>query len=259
MNFYSILSLLMALGVFITGIVTSAEHYEHFFDLPALLIVLGGTFAALSISFQLNRVLSLMKIVFSRVILGHRHDYSKVIAELMTMSEAYRKGDSIDSFMANTKDDFLRECLQLIQDNVLEGEELFEVLDNRVENLNFHYMEEANRFKSAGKYPPAFGLMGTTIGMVVLLSSIGGSDALRKIGPAMSVCLTATLYGVTFANFFFIPVGENLVDSSRETYLKNKIIVEGLSLMLAKTNPIILAEKLNSFLKPHDRLDWKKS
>ena len=257
MNFYSLIGLLLALGVFIAGVVTSADNYLHFWDFPALLIVLGGTFAALSISFQVNRVFALFKAFFKRVLFGHRHSYDQVIQELMKISEGNRKGESLDLFINSTKDHFLKESLLLCHDNILEGDDLFEVLENRVENMHFHYMEEANRFKAAGKYPPAFGLMGTTIGMIVLLSSIGGADALKKIGPAMSVCLTATLYGVTLANFFFIPIGENLVDSSREIYLKNKIIVEGIRLMLQKTNPIVLAEKLNSFLMPHDRLDWK--
>jgi chemotaxis protein MotA len=259
MNIYSLIGFLLSVIVFCVGVATATDQYAHFWDWPALLIVLGGTFAAMSTAFQLDRVLVLMKLFFQRVILGKRADHKEIIREIMTICEGYRKGESLEQYIAKTKDDFLKEALTLVHENVLEGDDLFDVLDSRVENLNYLYMEEANKLKAAGKYPPAFGLMGTTIGMIVLMGSLGGADALKKVGPAMSVCLAATLYGVTIANFFIIPMGENLIDSSREIYLKNKIIVEGVNLMIHKTNPIVLSEKLNSFLSPHQRLDWKKA
>jgi chemotaxis protein MotA len=259
MNFLSVIGFILAFAVFAIGVATSTDHYSHFWDWPALLIVLGGTFAAMSTAFQFDRVLVLIKLFFQRMILGRRANHKEIIREIMTISEGYRKGESLEQYISKTKDEFLKEVLTLVHENVLEGDDLFDVLDSRVENLNYLYMEEANKFKAAGKYPPAFGLMGTTIGMIVLMSNLGGADAIKKVGPAMSVCLAATLYGVSIANFFIIPIGENIVDASREHYMKNKIIVEGIRLMMDKTNPIVLSEKLNSFLSPHQRLDWKKA
>lgn len=259
MNIHSLVGFLLAFIVFGAGIATSTDHYSHFWDWPALLIVLGGTFAAMATAFQIDRVFVMLKIFFERVILGKRTNHQETIREILNISEGHRKGESLEQYIGKTKDHFLKEVLTLVNENIIEGEELFEVLDSRVENLNYIYMEEANRFKAAGKYPPAFGLMGTTIGMIVLMSNLGGADALKKVGPAMSICLAATLYGVAIANFIIIPIGENVVDSSRETYVKNKIIVEGIRLMLNKTNPIVLSEKLNSFLTPGKRLNWKKA
>ena len=83
-------------------------------------------------------------------------------------------------------------------------------------------------------------------------------DAIKMIGPAMGVCLITTLYGVVVANLAVIPVAENLFASTKETHLKNQIIVEGVRLILGKTNPIVVAEKLNSFLPPSKRLNWKE-
>lgn len=78
------------------------------------------------------------------------------------------------------------------------------------------------------------------------------------IGPAMGVCLITTMYGVAIANLIIIPIAENLNDNTREQYLKNRIIVEGVKLLLKKTNPIVVAIELNSFLQPKDRLDRKE-
>jgi chemotaxis protein MotA len=74
----------------------------------------------------------------------------------------------------------------------------------------------------------------------------------------MAVCLITTLYGSVLANMLFIPVSENLIESTRESFMKNKLIIEGVSLLMDKANPILIIEKLNSYLNPSDRLDWKK-
>src|SRR5690606_14918238 len=132
-----------------------------------------------------------------------------------------------------------------------------EMMEERNENLYHIHSEDAGKLKIVGKYPPAFGMMGTTMGMIVLLANLNGADAIKKVGPAMGVCLITTLYGTVMANFGFLPLADNLVEQSKETYLKNRIIIEGLKFLHAKENPIIAAEKLNSFLLPGDRLDWK--
>jgi chemotaxis protein MotA len=100
-------------------------------------------------------------------------------------------------------------------------------------------------------------MMGTTMGMIVLLANLNGADAIKRVGPAMGVCLITTLYGTVMANFGFLPIADNLVEQCKENYLKNKIILEGLKQLHAKENPIVVAEKLNSFLIPSERLDWK--
>jgi chemotaxis protein MotA len=101
-------------------------------------------------------------------------------------------------------------------------------------------------------------MMGTTIGMIVLLANLGGADAMKMIGPAMGVCLITTLYGVVVANLVVIPIGENLIESAKDIHQKNQIILEGVKHIIAKSNPVVVAEELNSFLLPGDRLDWKE-
>jgi chemotaxis protein MotA len=108
-----------------------------------------------------------------------------------------------------------------------------------------------------GKYPPAMGLMGAVLGMIALLGGLGKPGAEKTIGPAMSIALVATLYGIAFANLIVIPIGENLTETAKEHQRKNMIITEGIKLVAARTNPIVLAEELNSYLLPNERIDWK--
>ena len=258
MNLYSIVAFIMSFSVLFIGLRLSSDDLRMFWDVPSVFIVVGGTIAATAISFQVDRLWALCKIFFNRVIMGKKLDYRAVIIELMKISDAYSKGESLENHINKTKDLFLKDALTLINDDIMSEEEVFILLDERANNMYYSYSEEANKIKSAAKYPPAFGMMGTTIGMIVLLGNLGGADALKKMGPAMGVCLITTLYGCVISNMAVMPIGENLIDSAKEIYLKNKIIVEGMKLLIKKTNPIVLAEKLNSYLSPSQRVDWKK-
>jgi chemotaxis protein MotA len=258
MNIYSIIAFMMSFAVLFIGLRLSSDDLTMFLDMPSAFIVVGGSFAATALSFQLDRLIVLGKIFFERVIMGKKIDYRPVIVELMRAADGYAKGESLESHINKTKDHFFKDALILLNDDIMSSDELFNILDERANNIYYSYTEEANKIKSAAKYPPAFGMMGTTIGMIVLLGNLGGSDALKKMGPAMAVCLITTLYGVILANMAVMPVAENLIDSAKETYLKNKIIVEGTKLLVQKTNPIVVAEKLNSYLPPSSRVDWKK-
>lgn len=259
MNIFSLASLVFIIGVVILGIITTItpKEYHMFADLPAIFLVLGGTLGAAAITVQINRLGLLLKAFFIRLLTGKRIYYKNIIKDMMGLAEEYRGGATISSLKEKSKEPFIIEGLQMMEDNIIKGEDLFELLEERVENMFHHYSEEANRFKNLGKYPPAFGLMGTVLGMIALLSNLGGADAMKMIGPAMGTCLVATFLGIVVANVFILPIGDSLADNAKEINLKNKIIIEGLRLISEKTNPVIVAEKLNSFLLPSERLDWK--
>lgn len=261
MNIFSVASLIFILVVVAGGIVTTItpKEYHMFADLPAIFLVLGGTFGAAAITVQINRIGLLLKGFFLRLIKGKRIYYKTVIQEIMTLAEEYRNGATIASLIEKTNEPFLKESLQMVEDNIIKGDDLEEMLEERIDNMYIHYSEEANRFKNLGKYPPAFGLMGTVLGMIALLSNLGGADAMKLIGPAMGTCLVATFMGIVVANVFILPIGDSLADNAKEIKLKNTIILEGFKLIMKKTNPVIVAERLNSFLLPNERLDWKNA
>ncbi len=258
MNIYSISAFILSIVVLFVGLRLSTDDLTMFFDTPSLFIVIGGTIASTAISFQMDRLIILTKVFFTRVIMGKKIEYRSVIIELMKLSDVYARGENLEQHIGKTNDPFLKDALTLINDDIMGHDELFVLLDDRARNIYYTYSEDANKIKSSAKYPPAFGMIGTTIGMIVLLGNLGGADALKKMGPAMGVCLITTLYGCVISNMAVLPIGENLIDSAKENYLKNKIVVEGIKLLVNKTNPIVLAEKLNSFLPPSKRLDWKQ-
>lgn len=257
MNMYSIIGFTSAIFVLITGLKLSSKDLSIFIDFPSIFIVIGGTIAATAITFELDQIAKLIKVFFYRMFFFKKNKYRNVVKEIILLCEGHRKGESLENRIGMIKDPFLKEGISMLNDGVMEYEEVLEMMSKRKERMLLNHMEEAKKIQTLGKYPPAFGMLGTTIGMIVLLANLGGKDAIKIIGPAMGVCLITTLYGIVIANMLLIPASENLITQSKETYTKNQIVVEGIRLLLQKTNPIIVAEELNSFLKPNERLDWK--
>jgi len=258
MNINSILGFVLATVIMFVGLRLASDDLTLFMDFPSAFIVLGGTFGATAVAFQTSRFVRLIKIFLIKMLKGKNFDMAVTVTEIMQLADGFRKGESFKQLKEKTTDYFLIEGLTLLEDGILSPEECIELMEERNRNLTYSYMEDASKMKAVGKYPPAFGMIGTTIGMIVLLANLGGEDAMKMIGPAMGVCLITTLYGSVVANAFFLPVGDNLTEGAKELNLKNKIIVEGLKLIISKSNPIIVAEKLNSYLIPSQRLDWKE-
>ncbi|MGE3609941.1 MAG: motility protein A [Bacteriovoracaceae bacterium] len=257
MNIGVISAIVLAIVVFICGLYLSSDSLKIFYDFPSLFIVFGGVTAAALMSFQFNRLWVMFKLFLGRIFKGKKVEYREIVKEVIQSVDSYRKGESLKNLSEKTNDLFFKEGLQLLDAGVMSQEQVINVMEERNENLFFLYSEDAGKLKILGKYPPAFGMMGTTIGMIVLLANLNGADAIKKVGPAMGVCLITTLYGTVLANFGFLPFADNLVEQSKETYLKNRMLIEGIKLLAQKENPIIVAERLNSYLHPSQRLDWK--
>jgi chemotaxis protein MotA len=257
MSLLTIISFILTIGVFAGGLYLSSEDVGIFYDQTSLFIVVGGSIAASAVAFKLNKLFTLFKVFIMRVLSKDMSSNENLVKELILTIDKLKKGGAISEAINNSEDHFLKEGLGLVEDGLLEKSDLLEVLADRNSFIAKSYMNETSKLKAIGKFPPAFGMVGTTIGMVVLLANLGGEDAMKKIGPAMGVCLITTLYGAAIANLFLIPMAENLTQSTKETFGKNEIIIEGIRLILDKANPIFAAEKLNSFLNPAQRVDWK--
>ncbi len=257
MNILSLTSFVLAGVVFGYAAFTSTDNPMAFIDFHGALIVFGGSIAATAISFQLDRIFVMLKVFWYRTLKGQKPNYVKIIKSLMRLADAYRKGENMDTHVTKQDDHFIKEGMQMLLDGVIEVNEIPRVLKKRVMTTHSRYQADAARFVSMGKYPPAMGLLGAVMGMIALLSGLGKPGAEAGVGPAMSIALVATLYGIALANLVVIPIGENLTETSGEIKNKNLMIVEGIKLIAAKTNPIVLAEELNSFLLPSERIDWK--
>jgi chemotaxis protein MotA len=258
MNFSSIFGIILGGSVMYAALIATSKNIMMFLDLHGILIVCGGTAAAASISFPVMEIISLLKVFFLRVLGRHQKNYREVINQILELNKKASLGvGSISEFIPSLKHEFLREAAGLVATGVLTEPEIRATLEQRLKTVEVRLMHEANMFRTIGKFPPAFGLLATTLGMISLLQKIGQPDSQKLIGPAMSIGLIGTLYGIALANLVFLPIAENLTERTHEEMMLRKMIVEGILLLKSQVNPITMRERLNSYLLPKYRVTRK--
>lgn len=258
MNFSSLVGVLIGIGVIYGALTATTDNLMFFLDVHGILIVVGGTLAAASISFPLKDVILLLRVFFMRVLGRHRHEHQEVIQALLELNKKASLGvTGLNEMLPAIKNEFLKEAVSLVATGVLSETEIRTALEQRLKTTQAQYMHEANMFKTIGRFPPAFGLLATTLGMIAVLQKIGQPDSQKLIGPAMSIGLIGTLYGIALANLVFIPIGENLTERTHDEILLRRMIVEGAVMLKQQVNPMTMRESLNSFLLPKDRVTRK--
>jgi chemotaxis protein MotA len=228
MNPSSLLGLLVGLGVMYGAMTATTDNLEFFLDFHGILIVIGGTFAATSISFPISKILALTKVFVLRVLGRNRIDHQATISQLLELNRKAAMGLPTLKEAANAiPHPFLKEAVSLVAGGVLTDKEIRSTLEQRIKTLEGRYLLEANMFRTIGRFPPAFGLLATTLGMIGVLQKIGQPNSQSLIGPAMSVGLIGTLYGIALANLVFLPIAENLTERTREEMNLRRIMMEG--------------------------------
>lgn len=258
MNFSSLFGVIFGAAVMYFALSLTASDLRFFLDFHGILIVCGGTMAAASISFPINKVLALTKVFLLHVLGRNKIHHQQVISQLLELNRKASLGLSVlNEALAGIQHPFLREAVTLVATGVLTEQEIRATLEQRIRTTEARYLTEANMFRTIGRFPPAFGLLATTLGMIGLLQKLGQPDSQKLIGPAMSVGLIGTLYGIALANLIFIPIAENLTERTREEIILRRMIMEGAVMLKQQVNPLAMREGLNSFLMPKDRVQRK--
>jgi chemotaxis protein MotA len=133
-------------------------------------------------------------------------------------------------------------------------DELTEILETRIEYREIREKTQSSLFKSMGVMAPAWGMVGTLIGLVIMLSGFGGEGGADSLGPGMSAALITTFYGAVFANLFFLPMADKIKVRIASNTTLQSLLVEAARLIHQKKHPLIVREKLKSFIPPSD---WK--
>lgn len=249
MDLATILGIIIGLGLMILSIVMEGDILL-FWSLPSLMIVFGGTLASIMVNFSMKEVLTvipLLRVAFS----GQRKDSAEVIDTLVEFAEISRREGllALEERAQATNEPFLQKGIQLIVDGT-DAELVRNILE-----IELFFLEERHRigqriFEQMGQLSPAYGMIGTLIGLIAMLGSLDKPD---QVGMGMAVALITTLYGAVASNLLFLPIAGKLKLKSDEEVLIKQVMIEGILSIQAGENPRIVEEKLKSFLAPVDR------
>ena len=254
MNFSTLFGVIAALVVMVVSMVTASKNPMVFLDMHGIIIVLGGTAAAGLMCFPLKSYVRVGKVILNKFLGNYSTHFQTVIDEIVDLTKGYRENpDYLTLKVKSIKTPFLADAIELMIQGGISEDELDEILHKRAATHTRRYEYDAGVFKTLAKFPPAFGLLGTTLGMISLLQQLGGKDAQQMLGPAMAIGLVATFYGLTLSNLIFIPIAENLTMLNRDDETLRSIVIEGVIHIRQKAHPKLAEEHLKSYLLPNER------
>ncbi len=225
----------------------SAEDPQLFLDLPGLGIVLIGTAAATFIAYPLREVVRVFGLL--RTIMRNEKLYiDKDLEDLVDISRTWAQDDirAVEQRLEGVSNPFLRSGVQLVIDNVPESD-IFDLLQWRIARMKAKEHAEAQLFRVMAGFAPAFGMLGTLVGLVNLLFLLGDGD-MTAIGRQMALALMTTFYGVLLANLVFKPVAVKLERRTEQRLVLLNTIMQGISMMSQKRSPSLMRETLNAFV-----------
>ena len=238
-----VLGIVLLLGSILVG-----GSLGIFINIPSALIVVGGTIAASFISFSLPDVIGSFKIAM-KAFFNKVEPPEAIIKELTTLAGIARKEGLLKLEKQPISNPFLKKAIMYCVDGH-EADFIEEVLSKEIALTAERHELGQNLFKTMADMAPAFGMIGTLIGLVQMLSTM---DDPKSIGPSMAVALLTTLYGAVLANLIFIPIANKLALRSQEEQLNYRLIIEGVLGLQKGLNPRVLEEVLKAFLPPKKR------
>jgi len=243
----TIIGILLAFGLVVSAI---GGGLSSFIDPPSMLIVIGGTVGVLLVGYPLKSALSVIGVIMKTFM--YKLDVgTDIIAKLVELAQTVRKDGilALESEVKNIDNEFLAKGLQMAIDgqepNVIE-----DILYMEMDKVAARHSQGADMFTSLGTYAPSMGMIGTLVGLVLMLQNMSDPSS---IGPSMSIALLTTFYGALMANILFLPMAGKLKTRSKEELLIHEIIMVGVQSLVVGENPRIMEQKLLGYLPPKER------
>ena len=211
------------------------------------MITVGGTIGATLINFPMSKVIGVMKVV-KKAFFHKESSPENTIATLVEFARVARREGvlALEERLSGTDDPFFRKGVQLAVDGT-PPETIRDILTIDLDSLQERHRAGQSIFTAMGTYSPAFGMIGTLIGLIQMLRSL---DDPSKIGQGMATALITTFYGALMANLVFLPIAGKLKVRGEEEVLNKQLIMEGIIAIQSGDNPRVVEDKLKSFIAP---------
>ncbi|MBI4530544.1 MAG: MotA/TolQ/ExbB proton channel family protein [Candidatus Latescibacteria bacterium] len=259
MNPSTILGIIVAVALLILTVLLDpaelslrpgAEVYYGPDGIESLAIVLIGTLAATFISYPMQEVLRVFR-VFLIVFKKEEVQVGEQVSQIVGLARAASTGGihGIEGQMGRIRNLFMRDGVQMLIDNY-PLDTIRELMEARIVSRQMREDAEAGVFKTMGKFAPAFGMLGTLIGLIAMLRNMTGPNMMEQLGPGMAVALVTTFYGVILANLLFAPIATKLERRTEEEIALMNVIMEGVLMLRETHSPSMIEDKLKSYIPP---------
>lgn len=248
-----LLGYIFAGGAIFASLFLLGQSLELYADLIALIMVFGGTFCVMLISSSPHEIISMVKIMFTP---KRSVDSTAMIATFVNLAKLAQvaPGRVAVALDDPKTDSFLKEGIELIMADFSQ-QEIEMIMSERLYSKRVHEESSANVLKSLSKYPPAFGLMGTVLGLVSVMRGMSEGSTPEDTGLRMAIALVATLYGLVAANIVLLPTAEAILGKIKTRVAFDKLIIEGVLLLKERASPLLVQEILNSYVQGKERKD----
>ncbi len=239
----SIVGFALVLGAIIFG-----GDLSLFVNTPGLMIVVGGTLSAICVTFPIGDVLQSFTGALA-MFMKKKGKVEDVVNIMVRIAEISRREGLIALENIQTENPILKKACQLIADNA-DPQLIRDTLSIEIGTMKRRHNISIEVFQKLAGYGPAFGMIGTLIGLVQMLAKL---DDPASLGPAMAVAILTTFYGTIMANLIFLPFAGKMRSRTAMEELNLMIIFEGAKSILENNNPRLVYEKLSSFEPPKER------
>ncbi len=256
MDLASLIGILSGISLIIGAIFLGGD-FNSFINVPGLMIVIGGTIATTLLTFQFKDVTAAFKAAYFVFSKG-KEDPNRIIKTMIQLCHISRRQGILELSKIKTKTKFLKKACGLIADGSDE-DMIRAALRTEIESLKMRHFIVQDVFRKMGTYAPSFGMLGTLIGLVQMLSRLQEPSS---IGPAMATALLTTFYGSLLSTLFFLPIAGKLKSRTIMEVIELEIMLEGAISVLENNNPLLVYEKLSSFIperlrKPMSEMEGK--
>lgn len=219
-------------------------------NIPSVIVVFGGSAGAVIAAFPLASSLGLPKLVM-KSIFGTVADPADTIKDIVKYAEIARREGilSLENHIGDMTDEFIIRGIKMAVDGT-DPELIRVIMETELEAMMDRHMQGKMVLDNFGKYAPAFGMIGTLIGLILMLGSMEDPST---IGPSMAVALITTLYGAIIANAFAGPIGDKLYSNDQDETRLKTIVIAGVMAIQSGDNPRVVESKLLTYLPPAQR------
>lgn len=242
MDLATLIGFLVAIGIIAAAMVTGGG-LDAFIDLPSMMVVFGGTSGAVMMNFTLGQFFGAIKVALKALIFKIDKP-AELIAQVIEMAKETRTGGLLVLEGKETDNAFLSKGIQMLVDGY-EADVISQTLRADMNQAAARHDDGAEIFSKIGDVAPAMGMIGTLVGLILMLGNMSDPKA---IGPSMAIALLTTLYGALVANVFAIPIAGKLTLRRNEEVLVQSIIIDAVSGIQEGKNPRVLEELLQTYL-----------